>query len=81
MQNDEIYEKLQGIFNDLFIDEVKVRPDLSASEVDEWDSILQISLIVAVEERFKIRFGLGEVEKTRNLGDFAALIESKMVTH
>lgn len=77
MQTDEIYEKLQGVFDNLFLDEVKLRPELSAADVEEWDSILQISLVVAVEEKFGIRFALGEVEKTRNVGEFAALIQSK----
>jgi len=43
-------------------------------DVPEWDSLLHISLMLAVESAFKIRFRVGEVEATRNVGDLADLI-------
>lgn len=53
-------------------------PELSADEVDEWDSLLQISLLLAVEKHFNIRFRVGEVEKTSNVGEFADLIARRV---
>ena len=70
----EVLARLQSIFDDIFLDEVVVTPELSAQDVDEWDSLLHISLVVAVEEAFGIRFRVGEVEATKNVGDFADLI-------
>lgn len=70
----EVLARLQSIFDDIFLDEVVVTPELSAHDVEEWDSLLHISLVVAVEEAFGIRFRVGEVEATKNVGDFADLI-------
>ena len=63
-RQEEILVRLQSIFDDIFLDEVVVTPELSAHDVEEWDSLLHISLVVAVEEAFGIRFRVGEVETT-----------------
>jgi len=42
--------------------------------VPEWDSLIHITLLVAVERAFKVRFRVGEVEATTNVGEFADLI-------
>jgi acyl carrier protein len=47
---------------------------LTANDVEEWNSLLQISISLAVEKHFNIRFRVGEVEATKNVGDFADLI-------
>jgi acyl carrier protein len=51
---------------------------LSASDVEEWDSLAHVSLILAIEHAFGIRFRVGEVEATRNLGDLAELIVKRL---
>ena len=51
-----------------------VKPELSAKDVPEWDSLMHISLLVSVEKAFLVRFRVGEVEATRNVGEFADLI-------
>ncbi len=80
MQSKEhILERLQSIFDDIFLDEVVITPELSANDVEEWDSLLHISLVVAVEEAFGIRFRVGEVESMRNVGEFASLIENRLL--
>lgn len=77
MTQSQVIEKLQGIFDQLFLDPVKLSAELSAEEVDEWDSLMQISLVVAVESAFGIRFRVGEVEATQNVGQFADLIAAR----
>ena len=74
MNQAEVLAKLQSIFDDVFVEPVPVTPQLTAAEVEEWTSLLHISLLVAVEKAFGVRFRVGEVEKTRNLGEFADLI-------
>lgn len=74
MNKDEIRKGLQLIFNDIFLDPPIVTDDLSASKVEEWDSLLQISLIISVESEFKVQFMTGEIEETNNIGDFIDLI-------
>jgi acyl carrier protein len=74
MTQTEVLSRLQPIFDDLFMEKVVLTPQLTADDVEEWDSILQISLLMAVERQFGIRFLVGEVESTRNVGEFADLI-------
>jgi acyl carrier protein len=78
MTQTEILAKMQTVFDDVFLDDVKVTPELSANDVEEWDSLLQISLVLGVEKMFNVRFRVGEVEATKNLGEFADLIERRM---
>ena len=74
MNQTEVIAKLQTIFDNLFLEPVELTPSLSAKDVPEWDSLMHISLMVAVEKAFAVRFRVGEVENTRNVGDFADLI-------
>lgn len=74
----EVITRLQTVFDELFLDEVIVTPDLSAEDVEEWDSLLHISLVVSIEEVFDIKFRVGEVEATKNVGEFANLIVERM---
>jgi acyl carrier protein len=78
MTQSEILAKMQTVFDDVFLDDVKVTPELSADDVEEWDSLLQISLVLGVEKAFNVRFRVGEVEGTKNLGEFADLIQRRM---
>ncbi|RZU42461.1 acyl carrier protein [Edaphobacter modestus] len=78
MTQTEILGKMQTVFDDVFLDDVKVAPELSANDVEEWDSLLQISLVLGVEKAFNVRFRVGEVEATKNLGEFADLIQRRM---
>lgn len=78
MSRTEVLSKLQSIFDDVFLDPVKVTPELTAKEVEEWTSLLHISLLVAVEKAFGIRFRVGEVEKTKNVGEFADVILERL---
>jgi acyl carrier protein len=78
MNQAEIISKLQVLFDDVFLEPVVVTPELSAKDVEEWDSLLQISLVIAVEKAFAIRFRVGEVEKTQNVGEFADLISQRL---
>lgn len=78
MNQTEILAKMQTVFDDVFLDDVKVTPELSANDVEEWDSLLQISLVLGIEKAFNVRFRVGEVEATKNLGEFADLIQRRM---
>lgn len=78
MTREQVFEGLQSIFDDVFLEPVVVGSELSANDVEEWDSLSHISLVIAVEQKFGIRFRVGEVEATRNLGDFANLIQRRL---
>ena len=78
MKQAEILAKLQEVFDGIFLENVTAKAELSAADVEEWDSLMQISLVIAVEQKFRVRFRVGEVEAARNLGEFADLIAKRM---
>jgi acyl carrier protein len=78
MTTTNILATLQEVFDSVFLDPVKVAPELSARDVPEWDSLMHVSLVIAVEAKFKVRFRVGEVEGTKNVGEFAHLIERRL---
>jgi len=72
------YEKLTQVFQHVFDDDsIVVTPELTAKDVDEWDSLGHMRLILAVEEAFRTKFSAAEVGRLKNVGEFVALIESK----
>jgi acyl carrier protein len=78
MQQQEVIAKLQEVFDGVFLQKVVVTPELSARDVEEWDSLKHVSLILSVEQIFSIRFRVGEVEATRNISDLADLIVKRL---
>ena len=78
MQSEEIYQQLSGIFADVFDDDaIVLKPAMTADDVDGWDSLTHIRLIISVEKAFKIKFSTAEVGKLKNVGEFVDLIASK----
>ena len=79
MSDSEIFEKLTPIFQDVFDDdEIVLVSDLTAADVNEWDSLSHIRLIVSVEQAFGISFTAAEVSRLENVGEFADLVKSKL---
>jgi len=78
MDSAQVLAELQGVVDEIFLEPVKLTRELAASEVEEWDSILQVSLVIAVERHFRVRFRVGEVEATHNVGEFADLIARRL---
>lgn len=74
MNQADVIAKLQTIFDTVFLEPVTLTPAISARDVPEWDSLTHISLMVAVEKAFGVHFHVGEVENTKNVGEFADLI-------
>ena len=80
MTTETIYAKLTEIFHDVFDDEsIVATPELTADDVDEWDSLAHIRLVLAVEKKFGLKFSAAEVGRLKNVGEFASLIQSKSV--
>ena len=69
---------LNGIFQQVFDDEtLAVTRATTAQDIEEWDSLSHINLVVAVELHFGIKFGLAEIRRLRNVGEMVDLITSK----
>ncbi len=72
-------EKLNGIFRTVFDnDEINIRPETTAGDVDGWDSLSHVNLILAVEKGFGIRFTQRELLTFKNVGDLLQSIDSKL---
>ena len=79
MDEPQIYARLTEIFRDVFDeDTIDVNPALSAKDVDGWDSLTHIRLILTVEKAFKIKFSTSEIGKLQNVGDLVTLIEARV---
>lgn len=79
MTDEDILATTTEIFHDLFADDSLVlTPNTTADDVDGWDSIKHISLIVAIEDRFGIRIGTDEIENLANVGDLLTTIRRKL---
>ncbi len=79
MNTEQIYGQLTNVFHEVFEDQSIVpTPDMKASDVEEWDSLNHINLIVAIEARFKIKFKTAELESLRNVGHLVEIIEKKL---
>lgn len=71
-------EKLQEVFEEVFMDVESLSAETTADDIDEWDSLTNVALIVSIEKRFDIQFATGEVEQFKNVGDLCRSIESKV---
>ncbi len=74
----EIYKILGEIFSDVFLrDDIELKPELTASDVEGWDSFKQIEIVMACEERFRIKFSPLELDSMDSLGDLVRFITTK----
>jgi acyl carrier protein len=79
MTNDPIREKLTLIFRDVFDDEtLQLSDGLTANDVESWDSLTHINMIVAVEKAFKIKLTTKEVQSLANVGELVSLVQRKL---
>ena len=78
MDEVRIYERVAQIFADVFDeDSITITPELSAKDVDGWDSLTHVRLILTVEKAFKIKFSTSEIGKLQNVGDLVSLIKAR----
>ena len=80
MNNDllPIFELLNSVFQDVFDnDDLAVESVTTAQDVDGWNSLAHIRLMVSIEKAFKLRFSAAEISSLKNVGDVAALILRK----
>ena len=75
MNRQEIFEKLNEVFSDVFDEEITVTPETTSSDIEEWDSLTHITLISEVEETFGVKFSMKDVLGMKNVGEMADIIE------
>ena len=78
MATETTIEKLREIMLDVFdIDELELTSETTAEDVEEWDSLSHVRLVVAVERQFGFKFKNAEIESLKTVGDLVRLIEEK----
>lgn len=78
MDNNTILEEVQEIFRDVLDnEEIELSFETTADDIDEWDSLSHIQLIVAIEKHFKIKFTSKEILSWNNVGEMIVCIIAK----
>lgn len=75
MTREEVYERLNQVFQEVFDDEsLEVQDETTADDVDGWDSFEHINLMVAVEDEFSFKMPMGKVVAMKNVGEMVDII-------
>ena len=79
MSRDEVFERLNEVFRDVFDDEsITVNDQTTADDIEDWDSLEHINLMAAVESEFGIKFSMGQIVTMKNVGEMADIILQKV---
>lgn len=79
MQSNHIYRSLTEVFRDVFDDDsIVLSPATTAADIEGWDSMAHVGLIVAIEERMHVKFRSSELEALHNVGQLAGVLEYKL---
>lgn len=75
MTREEAYVRVNRVFRDIFDDEtITVTDSTTAADIEDWDSLEHINLIVALEEEFGMKFTMGEITGMKDVGESVDLI-------
>ena len=78
MSRDEVFDRLEQVFRDVFDDDsIVLYEDTTADDIDDWDSIEHITLIAAVEKEFGMRFSMGEVSGMKAVGEMVSILQQR----
>jgi len=81
MTDPELYSALNEIFRQVLGDDsIELKPSMTAEDVDGWDSMNHIFIVVEIEKRFGVKFQAAEMEELKNVGELAALVRQKTAT-
>jgi len=71
----EVFARLNKVFQDVFDDDtIRITPQTTADDIEDWDSLEHITLISAVEREFRMKFKMGEISSMRNVGEMAQIV-------
>jgi acyl carrier protein len=72
-------EQLNALFCKVFDDnDIKITPEMTANDIDEWDSLSHVNLVVAIEKHFKVKFKDSEIIRWKNVGQMIESINSRL---
>jgi len=71
-----VFERLRSVFQDVFPNHRgEIQRTTSAKDVEDWDSLMHVNLIVTVEKEFGIRLKTSQIAKLQNVGELSDLVE------
>ena len=75
LTRETIMERTNAIFHEVFDDEtIVVKESTTANDVEDWDSLMHINLVLAIEEEFGMKFTMGEVTAMKNVGEMVDIL-------
>ena len=75
MTREEVYERLNKVFQEVFDDDsIAVNDNTTSDDIEDWDSFEHINLVVAVEEEFSFKIPMGKVVTMKNVGEMVDII-------
>ena len=78
MTREEVFERLNKVFRDVFDDDdITVTETTTSADIDVWDSLEHINLVAAVEQEFGMKFTMGQVVTMKNVGEMVDIILQK----
>jgi len=78
MKKDTILERMSEVIRDVLDnDAITLTRQTTADDIEEWDSLAHITIIVAIEKEFNVKFNLSDIKPLRNIGEFEDLIVLK----
>tara|TARA_Y100001935_G_C17260774_1_gene486250 strand:- start:1047 stop:1283 length:237 start_codon:yes stop_codon:yes gene_type:complete len=78
MERNKILKIINQVFIDVLEEEIEISEETSAADVEGWDSLTHIILIVETEKKFNIKFNSNEISNWKNVGEMILSIESKI---
>lgn len=79
MESTEILIQVNGIFIDVLDNKnIVLVCETTANEVEDWDSLTHIQLVVAIEKHFKVRFTSAEIRNWKNVGEMCDAIQNRL---
>ncbi len=78
MDRNELLRQINAVFIDTLDEDVVIEEATTANDIEEWDSLTHIQLVVAIEKHFKIRFSSKEIQSWNNVGEMIISVEKKL---
>lgn len=75
MTREEVYDRLNGVFRAVFDDDsINVCDKTTSADIEDWDSLEHIDLIVSIEKEFGMKFTMSETTGMKNVGEMVDII-------